>query len=94
MADTGYLEESPGVRSSTRLLAQEFYVLAALTVLSMIGYIAFVLVKLAQQPTGSALYGFAAVITALVGSGAYTQGTREGEAKRESGDSGHLSVGE
>ena len=76
MDTVGYLEESAGVKSSTRALAVGFYGLTALTVLVMIGYVGVCLFVMGQQPTGPVLYGFGAVITALGGSGAYTQGKR------------------
>lgn len=69
-AAVGYLESSPGVRSSARLLAVLCWALTALCVVGMLAYIAGVILYLHQPPAGEVLLGFAGVITALGGWGA------------------------
>jgi len=68
--------DTPGVWSSTRLLALAFYLLTAETVALGEAYVLLSFFYLHQQPSGPALGGFAAIITALGSCGAYTQGKR------------------
>ncbi len=72
----GYLEESPGVRSSSRLLAMLLFSLTALVVLALLGYVVYVLRVMRAQPSGEVLHGFAWVIGALGAWGGVSIGTR------------------
>jgi hypothetical protein len=65
----GWLEEAPGVKSSTRLFAAILIGAGVAVSLTGCGYVAFCLGG-THAPDSSVLMGFAAMITALVGSGA------------------------
>lgn len=65
----GFLEESPGVRSSTRLLAFLCFACAALLTLGMLGYI-FYCVTHKMQPDANVISSIVLGLTAFVSQGA------------------------
>ena len=64
----GFLEETPGVRSSSRLLAFLLYVLIA-----GVSACSCVYLFVAKEPSASVLGSMAGIITALSGCGAVIQ---------------------
>lgn len=72
----GFLEQTAGVRSSSRLLAVLLFGLTALVVLGLDGYVALAVYVLHQQPDAAVVAAFATVITALGAWGGVTMWKR------------------
>lgn len=73
---TGYLEESPGVRSMSRLFILTTLAGAILGCVLLALYVVYVLLGLHQQPVADVVRAFGWVITALGGSGSVGVATR------------------
>lgn len=67
----GWLEEAPGVKSSTRLFAAILLVYTGILLVTIIGYVWFCVTRTPPIPlNGAVITGFAACLTAIVGQGA------------------------
>lgn len=70
---TGFLEESPGVRSSSRL----FTLLLILLVAALVGTLCVYLLKLGTNASASVIAAFVGAITAVVGGGSLIHWRRD-----------------
>lgn len=72
----GFLEQTAGVRSSSRLLAVLLFGLTTLVVLGLDGYVAASIFVLHAQPDGGVITAFSVVIGTLGGWGGVTMWKR------------------